>query len=1179
MTQHSRTSTTIGRSDLVAAIATGQQNTIAAVVSMLGLELTAPKSLPVADHEPAPSLPSAPQETVSFDSTGYPRNIEPIRFWQCIGYRELAALEIPDPGDIRSEWRVGEESSAATHQLLADWNEIAPRLRRCLSDVRWSQQPNVSRLVTSIARRELIVEIPRETKRRWGAEVHVVTDTSIRLTAFAPDHEEVVRRLHRILPRAKVSVAQGATPSALWYRTDVNPLGDADHRPFTTPSAGSTILVLGDLGCLSRDSNFWRQWYYWGQEQRRHGNHLMALVPCGVKRIAPALHDLFSVESWQSERLAVDDPALRDDLVEQLLVLASPAIRLEPGLLRDLRFLLPNASDGSLEVDVWNSPLMAGCHPDAATIDRDIARKQLLPKFDRLPKELRQDALNCLRRWRLRSRHHPEVWFEEILSLSPESKRLVRPQDLDDARSFTRYLDVERKSKSERRERVEVWMINATNRLTDHAYEDPDVGWLLRETRRELHKEPNAVLAGTDLRELPPGTLFRSRIDIDDKRLTVTNPQTSSQATTVISPSAWLNGSVPLIEISTFAPLRGDAFWKTSQPDFVSAYGTDQYGAWFEFSIPRQDSQVVTQRMRWIRAGSFLMGSPEGESERFSDEAPQHEVTLSRGFWLAETACPQELWEAVSGKNPSRFKGDLRPVEHVSYDEVTQFLDRLAELVPGLSPALPREAQWEFACRAGTTTPFSFGETITTEQANFNGAKNAFPKVAIHNETVDVKALPPNPWGLFQMHGNVWEWCSDWKVKYSSESQTDPPGPEQGSLRVVRGGAWDSLARSVRSACRNWVHPGNHYDFLGFRLLSSALAEPTEAAAVTVADRGQKQTRSGGVNDFFSRKTVAVDFESQTQVELGGCGLIQLRSNLEEIRFVQTDKPPWAVAYGRDSFGIYADFEIPFTDSKPVRQRLRWISPGRFSMGSPETEPGRYDNETLHTVTISAGFWMFDTPCSQMLWEAIVPRMSRSRFRDLDRPVESVDWQESMDFADMLGKLLGLNFTLPTEAQWEYACRAGTSTAIYTGSLKIFGDGNAPSLDPIAWYGGNCGRDYDLDTGGDVSKLKNKQYKFKQGGTRRLQEKVPNPWGLYDMLGNVWEWCRDWHADYPSRPQIDPKCPEGSDRVIRGGSWNSDARYVRSACRRWYRPSHRGDNLGFRLLSSASPVPSFPPNK
>ncbi len=136
-----------------------------------------------------------------------------------------------------------------------------------------------------------------------------------------------------------------------------------------------------------------------------------------------------------------------------------------------------------------------------------------------------------------------------------------------------------------------------------------------------------------------------------------------------------------------------------------------------------------------------------------------------------------------------------------------------------------------------------------------------------------------------------------------------------------------------------------------------------------------------------------------------------------------------------------------------------------------------------------------------------------SYFPDPDRPVETVDWEQSRDFAQRLSQRVNyLSFSLPSEAQWEYACRAGTTTTIYTGPLEIIGDANAPALDSIAWYGGNCGHKYDLDTKSyDLSRhgwLSNKQYPFTHAGTRKIKQKAPNPWGLYDMLGNVWSGAR-----------------------------------------------------------------------
>ncbi len=271
--------------------------------------------------------------------------------------------------------------------------------------------------------------------------------------------------------------------------------------------------------------------------------------------------------------------------------------------------------------------------------------------------------------------------------------------------------------------------------------------------------------------------------------------------------------------------------------------------------------------------------------------------------------------------------------------------------------------------------------------------------------------------------------------------------------------------------------------------------------------------------------------------------------------------PDWASGWGDDRYGVFVEFTLG-----EVTQRLRWIGPGRFQMGSPEDEPGRWDREgPQHEVRISSGFWLFDTPVTQALWTAVMGD-NPSRFKDPKRPVESLSWDDAMRFLEKINAAIpGLDLVLPTEAQWEYACRAGTNTATYVGPIEILGARNAPILDEIAWYGGNSGVDFELENGVDSSSWSEKQYQHNRAGTRPVGLKLRNPWGLYDMLGNVWEWCADYRRKYEDGAVTDPVGPlDGARRALRGGSWNDDARYVRAAGRLANDRGYRDNGAGFR---------------
>ena len=216
--------------------------------------------------------------------------------------------------------------------------------------------------------------------------------------------------------------------------------------------------------------------------------------------------------------------------------------------------------------------------------------------------------------------------------------------------------------------------------------------------------------------------------------------------------------------------------------------------------------------VRWIPAGRFTMGSPSSELGNIADEL-QHEVILSRGFFLAETECTQGQWESVMGKNYSKFKGADRPVERVSWEDAVEFCRKLTAkqrqegfLPEGWEWRLPTEAEWEYAARAGTTGA-RHGKLDLIGWYIWNSG----------GETHAVKRKQSNAWGLHDMMGNVWEWCGDWYGEYPTGSVTDPTGPSSGSRRVFRGGAWNLVAEGARSAGRDSDIPRYRPEFLGFR--------------------------------------------------------------------------------------------------------------------------------------------------------------------------------------------------------------------------------------------------------------------------------------------------------------------------------------------------------------------------
>ena len=659
---------------------------------------------------------------------------------------------------------------------------------------------------------------------------------------------------------------------------------------------------------------------------------------------------------------------------------------------------------------------------------------------------------------------------------------------------------------------------------------------------------------------------------------------------------------------------------------------------------PYHTVSSIGLEMIFCPPGTFTMGSPANEPGRGGDESP-HTVTLTHGFYLGKYEVTQAQYQTVMngnseglGADPSQFKGSNRPVEVVSWEDAQVFLAQLnaieqtaGRLPAGWEYALPTEAQWEYACRAGTSTIYSWGNDINSSRANYNwdgGPHDGNDS----KQTVEIGQFSANPWGFFDMHGNVWEWVHDWKANYPGGALTDPVGPASGSLRVRRGASWSGGGAGLRSA-RRYSNPPSHRNFdvgfrVGFQAVQPDTADPevelfggagfTHEAGQAWAEPGAAghDVRDGNLTDAITitgtvdvnttgtylltytvvdaagntgtaTRTVTVadstapaitllgdagvtHFKGLTWVDPGATATDTLDGNLSDTITrtgtvdVNTTGVYTLTYLVSDAAGNEANVTrtvnvgLPATHATDLNATVSldmiWVQPGTFVMGSPTTETGRQaDRETEHNVTLTQGFYLGKYEVTQAQYEAVMG-FNPSEFNATsngDRPVEDLNWTEALGFCEQLtirernaGRIpTDWAYVLPTESQWEYACRAGTTT-VYS-----WGDDINSSHANYHWAG-------DWNTGSECKQ------------TRDVGQYGPNPWGFFDMHGNVWEWTADWFAAaYPTdNPTIDPTGPaSGSHRVKRGGSWFNVGAPLRSAQRFSNPPSYRTNRVGFRV--------------
>jgi len=466
---------------------------------------------------------------------------------------------------------------------------------------------------------------------------------------------------------------------------------------------------------------------------------------------------------------------------------------------------------------------------------------------------------------------------------------------------------------------------------------------------------------------------------------------------------------------------------------------------------------------------------------------------------------------------------DDEPVLHLCWNDCVAFCKWLSEK-EGAEYCLPTEAEWEYACRAGSTTAWCFGNFEDFDRLGHEYMFVSEPPQDKHDRPSSVAQKKPNAFGLYDMHGNVWEYVADWwhRFTYKNSTINDPTGPpeqsEKGDMRrIIRTGSFDWGRWGAQSVYR-------------MRIGQRSTQHPHQGFRVAMRLKGVK-------------------------------GIPPTAEPYEQRRKNKIDPGPQKVdASAADKHAKELTIDLP----GGVKMDLVLIPPGSFLMGSSK---GFGDETPVHRVVISKPFYMAKYEVTTAQWAAVMGKDDRFKFwesmkgehDDAVGPMKAmrdVSWDECQAFVAALQKKVAVStresrtFALPTEAQWEYACRAGSTTEFH------FGDG-ASTMGEYAWFAGNMIWPGGGRTFPDGTPVKGVHY-------HNVGQKKPNAFGLCDMHGGAWEWCADYYDKdyYVNSPLVDPTGPEsGRFRTLRGGSWFRYAKYCRSAYRRFFYPACNGDGV------------------
>ncbi|WP_287640308.1 formylglycine-generating enzyme family protein [Accumulibacter sp.] len=785
---------------------------------------------------------------------------------------------------------------AAPFVPLVRRTRLWPALKHSLLEVH-RRGVDLPRLLRELARAQAVRRLPAARQATWGGELLVVWDLARHLQPYQDDFAAIVTELRQQRGDAGCTLwLVDGSPQQIRQRWPVPPSSTCrSPAAIPPPAPGSRVLILSDAGALAGWPQATRDWSGFARRLVAGGAQPVFWAPLAPAQIEVELARRARVFCLQPRgdlrrqrgRLADEEQrqAERQRLAalrERLLARMACCIRVEPALLRALRGITPaTANEPALEALVWNHPpVVYDSLVSRAVTAAHVARYR--QDFEELAAAEQLAALEQtlhIHAWRGRATEATELlvwqahardeakrdaadriaeaerWFAALGARASQAGR-TDPQ----LRQYARDLLARNAAdfawlQAHSRALSPVWVASGektapaglrSEHLLQAISERDDLPLLACELGVQAQ---GLVLFGGGERPAGPahsrlGSPLRARrlLVSEGGPTRALDPDPAGRPQLVAPLPSLADPDRPL---TVTAGQHSYLIRRVERPVWAQEIGRDAHGLYAIVEIPGQarkasaGAKAVVQRLRYIEAGHFRMGSPESEPERYDDEGPQHSVTLSAGFWLADTACTQALWETVMGKNPSYFKlkrggGPRHPVEQVSWNDVQRFLRTLEQRLPGAIASLPSEAEWEYACRAGTSTAFHFGDQITPEQVNYDGNyPYAGGRKGLYREsTVPVGSLPANAWGLYEMHGNVWEWCADGRRTYAGRDETDPRGPEGEGVagRALRGGAWYDDAWNARSANRDAYAPDSASRDDGFRfaLRSTSPAGATE---------------------------------------------------------------------------------------------------------------------------------------------------------------------------------------------------------------------------------------------------------------------------------------------------------------------------------------------------------------